>query len=99
MGSPNVSAKGLVGSILPHPWAARVAENLPWLGFAGFYCFICNTPYWIAAREFGFSPLGWFCTTYAVVGLIALFVPRPVTLVLLLAVTAADIICGACMTY
>jgi hypothetical protein len=83
----------------PHPWATRVSGNLSWLCFVAFYCIFCNIPYWIAAHEFGFSPLGWFCATYAAVGLIALFVPRPVTLVLLLVLTTADIICGACMTY
>jgi phosphoglycerol transferase MdoB-like AlkP superfamily enzyme len=99
MGSVSVRTKGLVGSISPYSSATRVIENFKWLPFVGFYCIICNFPYWIAAREFGFSPLGWFCVTYAAVGLIALFVPRLVTLVLLLVLTAADIICGACMTY
>ena len=33
------------------------------------------------------------------VGLLALFLPRAATLVLLLLLTGADIICGACMTY
>lgn len=99
MGSLSVRAMGFVGSTLPYPRATHVIENFKWLPFVAFYCIICNFPYWIAAREFGFSPLGWFCVTYAAVGLIALFVPRPVTLVLLLVLTAADIICGACMTY
>jgi hypothetical protein len=85
--------------MLPYPRVARFIENSKWLPFVAFYCIICNVPYWIAAREFGFSPLGLICVTYALVGLIALFVPRPVTLVLLLGITAADIICGACMTY
>jgi hypothetical protein len=99
MGSLNERAMGLVGPMLPYPRLTRAIENHKWLPFVAFYCIFCNIPYWIAAHEFGFSPLGWFCVTYAAVGLIALFVPRPVTLVLLLVVTAADIICGACMTY
>jgi hypothetical protein len=85
--------------MLWNPRASRVIESFKWLPFVAFYCIFCNVPYWIAAHGFGFSPLGWFCVTYAAVGLIALFVPRPVTLVLLLALSAADIICGACMTY
>jgi hypothetical protein len=85
--------------MLPHAWSTRVAGNVSWLCFVAFYCILCNVPYWIAAREFGFSPLGWFCVTYAAVGLTALFFPRPVTLVLLLVLFGADIICGACMTY
>jgi len=64
-----------------------------------FYCILCNIPYWIAAHEFSYSPLGWFCIQYAAVGLVALFVPRFVTLVWLLALTAADVIGGACTTY
>jgi hypothetical protein len=76
-----------------------VTGNLSWLCFATFYCIICNVPYWIAAHEFGFSPLGWFCAQYAAVGLVALFAPRFVTLIWLLVLTAADLISGACMTY
>ena len=90
---------GLVGSTLPYSSATLVIENFKWLPFVAFYGIICNVPYWIAAREFGFSPLGLICVSYAAVGLIALFVPRPLTVVLLLLLTAADIICGACMTY
>lgn len=99
MGSLDVKAMSLVESKLPYPRATRFIENSKWLPFVAFYSIICNIPYWIAAREFGFSPLGVVCVTYAAVGLIALFVPRPVTLVLLLTLTTADIICGACMTY
>jgi phosphoglycerol transferase MdoB-like AlkP superfamily enzyme len=99
MGSLLVRATELIGSKSPHPRVTYVAGNLSWLYFVAFYCILCNIPYWIAAHEFGFSPLGWFCATYAGVGLIALFVPRLVTLALLLVLIAADIICGACMTY
>jgi hypothetical protein len=77
----------------------RVTGNLSWLCFATFYCIICNVPYWIAAREFGFSPLGWFCAQYAGVGLVALVAPRFVTLIWLLVLTVADVVSGACMTY
>jgi hypothetical protein len=99
MGFLSYRAKRLIAPMLPYSWATRVTENLSWLCFVAFYCIICNIPYWIAAHEFGFSPLGWFCAQYAAVGLVALFVPRFVTLVWLLALTAADIICGACITY
>ena len=99
MGSLSVRAKGLVGSMLPSSLATRVTGNLSWLCFAAFYCVLCNIPYWTAAREFGFSPLGWFCAQYAAVGFVALFVPRFVTLVWLLPLIAADVISGACMTY
>jgi hypothetical protein len=93
--SPTVRATGWVGAMFP----TRVTGNLSWLCFATFYCIICNVPYWIAAREFGFSPLGWFCAQYAAVGLVALVAPRFVTLIWLLLLTAADVISGACMTY
>src|ERR1035441_728026 len=99
MGSQNVRAKGWVGSMLSHSLATRAAGNVSWLCFVAFYCILCNVPYWICAHEFGFSPLGWFCVTYTAVGLLALFLPRAATLVLLLLLTGADIICGACMTY
>jgi Sulfatase len=93
--STTVRASGWVGSMLP----TRVSGNIPWVCFVTFYCIICNIPYWIAAHEFGFSPLGWFCAQYAAVGLVALFAPRFVTLIWLLVLTAADLISGACMTY
>jgi hypothetical protein len=99
MGFLSRRAKRSIASKLPGPWATRVRENLPWLSLVVSYCILCNIPYWIAAHEFGFSPLGWFCVQYPALGLVALFAPRLVTLVLLLAVTAADVICGACMTY
>jgi hypothetical protein len=99
MAFPRVRAKGSVASILQRSWATRVTGNLSWLCFAAFYSIICNVPYWTAAHEFGFSPLGWFCAQYAAVGLAALFVPRIVTLLWLLALTAADVISGACLTY
>jgi hypothetical protein len=99
MGLLSYCEKRLVGSMLPYPWATRVIEDFKWLPFVMFYCVFCNIPYWIAAHEFSFESLGWFCVQYAAVGLVALFVPRFVTLVWLLALTAADIICGACMTY
>jgi len=99
MGSPSVMTKDLVASISPSAWANRLSGNLPWLCVVAFYCIVCNVPYWVAAHEFGYSPLGWFCAQYAVVGLVALFAPRILTLVWLLALTAADLISGACMTY
>ena len=74
-------------------------ENFEWLPFVAFYCIFCNTPYWIAAHEFGFSPLGWFCVEYPALGLVAQFAPRLVTLVLLLVLTKADVICGTYMTF
>jgi hypothetical protein len=85
--------------MLPHSLATRATGNLSWLCFAVFYCILCNVPYWTAAHEFGFLPMGWFCAQYAAVGLVALFVPRFVTLIWLLALTAADVTSGACFTY
>jgi hypothetical protein len=76
-----------------------VHGNVPWLSFVAFYAVLANIPYWFAAREFGFSPLGWFCVQYVVVGLVALVVPRFVSASLLLAIIFADLMCGICRSY
>jgi hypothetical protein len=85
--------------VLLRPWFERVYGNVPWLSFVAFYAVLANIPYWFASREFGFSPLGWFCIQYVVVGLVALVVPRFVSASLLLAIIFADFLCGICRSY
>jgi phosphoglycerol transferase MdoB-like AlkP superfamily enzyme len=60
---------------------------------------LTNLPFWAASRWLGLLPIGWFCIEYAVVGLLALFLPRALTALLLLLVIVADIICGVSKTY
>ena len=70
-----------------------------WVFFVAFYSILANIPYWIASREFGLIRNGWFCLEYALVGLVALFVPRSVSAALLLTITFTDLIRGVCRTY
>jgi hypothetical protein len=60
---------------------------------------LANIPFWAASSAFGFFHNGVFCLEYAGIGVLALFAPRIVTVVLLPTVIAADLICGACRTY
>jgi hypothetical protein len=77
----------------------QYADQSRWLSFVLFYVVLANIPYWIASRWLGLLPLGWFCIEYAVVGLLALFLPRVLTALLLLLVIVADMICGVSKTY
>ncbi len=70
-----------------------------WALYILFFLVAANVPYWIAARGFGFLPLGWFCVEYLVVGLVALFVPRFVSAILLIILILADLLCAICLTY
>jgi hypothetical protein len=79
--------------------AVRPLEVAPWQSLVIFYVIFANIPYWIAANEFHFARIGLFCADYALVGLISLLAPRPLTSVLLLFVICADILAGACETY
>ncbi len=67
--------------------------------FVVFYSIIANIPFWIASYWLGLLPLGWFCLEYAGVGLLALFLPRTIAGLLLLLVSAADLISGVSKTY
>ncbi len=99
MASCNCWIKRGIASRLPPLWGDRVTRNLTLLSFLAFYCVLCNIPYWVSTRVLGFSPLGWFCIEYPIVGVVSFFVPRIVTSLLLILFVAADIICGACMTF
>jgi Sulfatase len=70
-----------------------------WLFCVLFFAVAANLPYWVAARAFGFLPLGWFCELYMLAGFAAMFVPRFVSAILLLVSIFADLLCGICLTY
>jgi len=91
--------EGVVAPALWRRWLVQSGAYAPWLGVATFYAVFANLPYWFAASEFKFSPIGLFCVDYATVGLIALFAPRFVTAVLLLFVMCADVLSGVCESY
>src|ERR1039458_450053 len=83
---------------LRHSWAKKASEHIPWLSVVAFYAVLANIPYWIVSSEFSFSRLGWFCIQYAVVGLLALVVPRFLAAALLFFVISADLVCGVCLS-
>jgi phosphoglycerol transferase MdoB-like AlkP superfamily enzyme len=92
--------QGFMRSVFRPLWAEKAASHLSWIFFVVFYCIIVNLPYWIASYEFGFlDRLGWFCIEFALVGLVALFVPPVFSAVLLLAVIVLDVLCAVCVTY
>jgi len=80
-------------------WILRSGSRYSWLWFLAFYSLVANLPYWFASREFAFIPLGWFCIQYVTVGLLALFLPRLVSALLLFAVILGDLLCGVCRSY
>lgn len=84
----------------PHRCSAEIAnEHVPWLLFVAFYVIAANVPYWVASHEFGLCSLGVFCVQYVTVGLVALIVPRSVSVSLLIVVTLTDLLSGICMSY
>ncbi len=97
------SAVAIVGSLESRSVRNRLAkvtsQQAAWPISIAFYSILANIPYLIASQAFGFLPLGWFCVEYTLVGIIALFVPRIVTAILLLTVMFADLLCGACLSY
>jgi len=67
--------------------------------FIAFYALLANIPFWAASRWLALLPIGWFCLEYAVVGLLALVVPRILTAALLLLAIAADLTNAVSKTY
>jgi len=78
---------------------SKISRQLPWIGFVLFYAIAANIPFWVAMRGLYLLPLGWFCLEYALVGLIALFVPRFFAATLLVLVILADLIGSVSKTY
>ncbi|MFZ0319986.1 MAG: sulfatase-like hydrolase/transferase [Candidatus Sulfotelmatobacter sp.] len=67
--------------------------------FVVFYAILANLPFWAASPMLGLMRNGVFCIEYAAVGLLALFVPRIYSGILLFLVIAADLICGVSQTF
>lgn len=99
MGPFGCLVENLTTPELRRSWAKKASEHVPWLSVVAFYAVLANIAYWIVSREFSFSRLGWFCIQYAVVGLLALIVPRLLAAALLFFVISADLVCGVCMSY
>jgi phosphoglycerol transferase MdoB-like AlkP superfamily enzyme len=74
--------------------------HLHWLGLVFFYAGLANLPYWAAAEKFVYSrQMGWFCTEYMLIGLLALLAPPIVPALLLLLLISLDLLCAVCETY
>jgi hypothetical protein len=86
-----------------HFWASKenpgISRQLPWIVFVLFYAIVANIPVWMAMRGLSLLPLGWFCLEYALVGIIALFVPRFLSVTLLVLTIFADLISSISKTY
>jgi phosphoglycerol transferase MdoB-like AlkP superfamily enzyme len=75
------------------------SNHAHWLLFVAFYAVFANIPFWAASHWLGLLPIGWFCLEYAVVGVLALFVPRILSAVLLLVIIMADLTSAVSKTY
>ena len=75
------------------------ADIARWVFFVIFYALCANIPFWAASRWLGIRPIGLVCTEYALMGVLALFMPRTVPAALLLLVIAADLTCAVSKTY
>ena len=64
-----------------------------------FYAILLNTPFWIASRTLGLLLHGWFCLEYALIGTVALFLPRLFSAALVLLAIAVDMLYAVCLTY
>jgi hypothetical protein len=85
--------------LISGPHTSRFSDQARWLLFVFLYAVLANVPYWIASHWLGLLPIGWFCVEYAVIGLLALFLPGVLSATLLLVVIAADLLSGICKTY
>src|ERR1017187_3207518 len=100
MGSLHSKLQSFMKSVFRPFCARKPAAHFHWLCFVVFYAVIANLPYWIASHEFGFfHRLGWFCTEFTMVGLLALFVPPIFAGALLLSVIALDMVAGVCGSF
>jgi hypothetical protein len=70
-----------------------------WVLFAFVFAVLPNLPFQIAGHKWGFLRDGWFCLEYAVGAIVALFLPRVLASAMLIALMAADLICGVCRNY
>lgn len=86
--------------ILRSLWSKMPAIHSNWLVFVLFYAVFANLPFWIASWEFGFIRyLGWFCTEFILIGLLALVVPPIIAATLLLMVISLDMLCAISESY
>lgn len=82
----------LTMSLREHPRLRLVA-------YVVLYTLVVNVPFWIACRGLGLLPIGWFSPEMLFVGMLALFLPRWLRLLLLIAAFAEDILCAVSKTY
>jgi hypothetical protein len=94
-----MAMKQSADSILCPPQTRKATTHSHWILFVLFYAICANIPYWAASHWMGLLPIGWFCVEYAVVGLLALYIPRIFAAVLLVLVINADLLSGVSKTY
>ena len=86
-------------TFMPRFLTNRLNNQPAWPFFVLFYIVLANLPFWATKRSFGLFHNGWFCVEYAVVGILALFLPRAVVALLLFLTIVADVIAAICETY
>lgn len=76
-----------------------VALRFRWYTFLAAFLILPNLPLLLAARPLSLLMRGYIDLDYLAIGLLSLFVPRVVTVVLLSGAVALDFIHAACITY
>jgi hypothetical protein len=74
-------------------------DYIRWLFFFAFYAIFSNLPFLAASHFLPLVRNGWFCLDYACLGLLALFLPRILSAVLLFSIITADIVSAVSLTY
>lgn len=75
------------------------SSTAAWLSVYFFYAVLANLPFWVASSVLGIWCHGIFCLEYALLGIVALFIPGWLAAVFLLITFLADILSGISETY
>jgi len=75
------------------------ANEARWILFVAFFAILANIPFWVASRTVGLVCTGYVCLEYAAVGLLALFIPRFVSAILLFLAIGVDLLSSASQSY
>lgn len=67
--------------------------------FVVFYAFVTNIPFWVASHFFSLQVAGVFCAEFAVIGLLALVVPKVCAIAFLSVFIVLDAVSATSQTY
>ena len=67
--------------------------------FVLFYCVAANVPFWVASHSLGLIQNGCFDPSYALAGILVLFLPRIPAAMFLLFAILVDVVTSVCLTF